>query len=199
MLRPMTFDQKRFPGQLGHWSWHCAINAAPSFLIAAVVLELWKSPVAVGGILAAIATFVLGYAVLTSFSGPLSDPQSLPARALRVGKRIRLGISLLSLLVLLPALSQVPDESVMFLPDFWCGVVAAIAVNWVGEFFGFGSNWMSDADRVGFLAVYLTTLIEGLILSFMLLMLSFFSLVVLQIRRRRRGGERAGEGVGSAE
>ena len=43
-----------------------------------------------------------------------------------------------------------------------------------------------DGATASFLPVYATTLLEGFILSFLLLMIAFFALVFLQMRDRRR-------------
>jgi hypothetical protein len=48
----------------------------------------------------------------------------------------------------------------------------------------------------GFVQIYATTMLEGLILSFLLLMISFFALIILQARDRRKvfsPGERSVE------
>ncbi len=63
-------------------------------------------------------------------------------------------------------------------PDFWCG---RAAVHAAFQLFG------SDVDMyAGFLPVYITTLLEGFILSFILLTISFFAVIFLQSRDRRR-------------
>jgi hypothetical protein len=42
-----------------------------------------------------------------------------------------------------------------------------------------------NSTTQGFFPVYATTLLEGFILSFILLMISFFALILIQIKNRR--------------
>jgi hypothetical protein len=51
-----------------------------------------------------------------------------------------------------------------------------------GTFFRFDRG---DATG-GFLPVFTTTMLEGFIISFLLLMISFFALIVLQMRDRKK-------------
>ena len=177
-MHPATFRH-----QLRHWTFHCLLNALPSFIIAAAWLKL-RSPVAVAAMLAAIGTFILLYATLTSLDGPLSDRNHVFSRALKLGAKIRAWISGLSLLL-------VPTEKLMMLtPDFWCGFLSVGLLNQAGQFFNPGSNFFhlvsgTTTDK-GFLPIYATTLLEGFILSFILLMISFFAVIFLQSRDRRK-------------
>lgn len=188
----MTFERERFPRQLAHWSLHAGVNALPSFLIAGRLLELWQKPAATLAMLAAIATFALGYALLTSFRGPFSDPGSIAARAVRLGTTIRIWVTAISVVALLPVVTAGPNgvgESgvvVFFLPDFWCGLGAAMVVGWVVQLLGSATGPLPDQlDSFGM--AYAMTVIEGVLLSLLLLLISFFCLVGLQIRDRRRG------------
>jgi hypothetical protein len=47
-------------------------------------------------------------------------------------------------------------------------------------------NANSNAADTTFLPVYATTMLEGFILSFLLLMISFFALIFLQMRDRKK-------------
>lgn len=177
-MHPATFRR-----QLRYWSFHCLLNALPSFIIAAIWLRL-RSPVAVAAMLAAIATFILLYATLTSLHGPLSDPNHVFSRALKLGATIRAWISGLSLLL-------VPTEKLMMCaPDFWCGFLSFALLNRAAELFHPGTNsfnfFNGTATDKGFLPIYATTLLEGFILSFILLMISFFAVIFLQSRDRRK-------------
>ncbi len=169
------------PRQLRFWALHCSVNALPSFLIALVWIGLWQHPVAIAAMLAAVATFIAGYTLTCLVAAPLRDPRSLVARALGIGLGIRCWISGLSLLAI------VYSPLVTVMPDFWCGYAAALAVERFGTLTGltaFGD--LVDARRVNFVTVYATTLVEGLILSIMLSMFSFFALVVVQALERRK-------------
>lgn len=163
-----------FPRQLRYWTLHCSLNALPSFCIALAFLGFWKTPSAVAAMCCAITTFILLYAALTSMNGPFSDENHILPRALKLGAKIRGWISGLSLLVVFtPAVSATPD--------FWCGFISVSCTNFLlkspGDSFDLAS---------GFLPVYITTMFEGMILSFILLMISFFAVIFLQSHERRK-------------
>jgi hypothetical protein len=175
-----TFSQA-FPRQLRFWLLHCLLNAAPSLGIALGWMTLWRSPQAVAAMFSAIGTFVLLYATLTALPGPLSRPDHLLSRSLRLGAKVRGWISGISILLLpLPVL-------LIFLPDYWCGWAAIMLVNLPSRATGAPPVFSTEggADSAEFLPVYLTTLIEGFLLSFVLLMFCFFALLVVQARERK--------------
>lgn len=177
----MKIDRTRLPAQARYWTLHCCINALPSFIVAAFYLQMITHPACVAAMLLAILTFIAAYTVVTSIEGWFSDSQSVLSRALKVGVRIRLIISLVSLPLLLPS------ALAFFVPDVWAGMLASATVNWVGTVLGAGGTWIGPTEsHPHALAVYATTMIEGLIISFMLLMLSFFSLLILQARDRKK-------------
>lgn len=179
----MTFDPAVFPRQLRYWSLHCLLNAGPSLGIALGWMGLWQSPVAVAAMFSAIATFILLYSVLTSLRGPLADPDHILSRALKLGARIRAWISFISLLAIPTGIL------VLFTPDYWCGMIAITLLNGATRFLGATEPFFvadPDVAQRHFLPVYTTTLLEGFILSFLLLMIAFFSLIVLQSRDRKR-------------
>lgn len=162
-----------FLTQIRYWSFHCILNALPSFWIALKFLQLWKQPSSVVAMICAIITFIFLYAAVTSFSEPLSDRQHLFSRALRLGAKFRAWISAGSLVALLFG-----KDVMVMLPDMWCGFLAAALVNQA-----FGGN--TPASSFSFLQVYSTTMVEGFILSFLLLLISFFAVIFLQARDRR--------------
>jgi hypothetical protein len=173
----------RFLRQLRHWTFHCLINALPSLIIAAVWMKLGKNPTALAAMFAAIATFIFLYATLTSLQGPLADDSHLFSKALGLGTRIRLWISGLSLIIVSA------EEMLMFVPDLWCGMLSLALLNGAAQWLNPGSNAFRFMDgnstTQGFFPVYATTLLEGFILSFILLMISFFALILIQIKNRR--------------
>lgn len=178
-MNPSTF-LTAFPRQLRFWTFHCTLNALPSFCIALIVLQLWKSPQAIVAMLFAIATFILLYTTITSLIEPLTDDRHVLSRSLRLGTKIRAWISGLSMLmVFTPAMS--------FTPDFWCGFISVNITNSLFKSAGSRVDLL-DASGLnsGFSPVYLTTLLEGLILSFLLLMISFFAVMFLQARDRKK-------------
>jgi len=181
----MPTFRKCFPGKLRFWAIHCTINALPSYLIAVVWLELWPVAHAHWAMLTAVLTFVFGYAVLTSWVPVLREGRNLFTRALKVGLVIRTVISCLTVFV-------VPlGIFLLFTPDYWCGQVAVNVVAWWYDLLGLESTLGSRLDSVGksidtgFMEIYLTTVLEGLILSFMLFILSFIAIIILQMRDRK--------------
>lgn len=190
----MTFDPAVFPRQLRYWTLHCLLNAAPSLGIALGWLGLWKHPAAVAAMFTAIGTFILLYAFLTSLRGPFSDPGHILSRALRLGTKIRAWISGLSCLALPTGVGM------LFTPDYWCGLISISLVNGTARFLGSTRPWFQpDTDgrnTTTFSPVFATTLLEGFILSFLLLMIAFFALIFLQMRDRKKTYPRmAGPGV----
>lgn len=182
-----TFS-KCFPGKLRFWAIHCTINALPSYLIAVVWLELWPVAHAHWAMLAAVCTFIIGYAVLTSWLPVLREGRNLFTRALKVGLVIRTVISCLTVCV-------VPlGILLLFTPDYWCGQFAVVIVDWCYDLAGleatlgsrFNDGYVDGSSLyTGFMEIYLTTLVEGLILSFLLFILSFIAIIILQMRDRR--------------
>ncbi len=173
-----------FLKQLKYWSLHCSINALPSFIMAGLYLNLWQRPGSVAAMLAAIGTFVLLYATITSLPGPFRDADSPFSRALKLGTRIRIGISALSLCL-------IPMELILLNPDFWCGWLAMGIVNAAGQhLLGIGEFMTVEKNTAA--SIYLTTLLEGFLLSTILMMISFFALIFGQMRRRKKFGEAAG-------
>lgn len=172
-----------FLRQLRYWSLHCSLNALPSFGIALAYLGLWKNPEGVAAMLAAIATFILLYATLTSLRGPLSNPGHVLSQSLKLGTKIRSWISGISLLM-------VPlGPAMLFMPDFWCGFLSVSILNQTYKVLGLGIEVLSgnpSNSNVGFLPVYLTTMLEGFIISFLLLMISFFALFFVHRKAQRR-------------
>lgn len=167
-----------FPRQLRFWTVHGTLHALPSFCVAAGFLHLGKSPVAMAAMAIGIAGFVLLFATVTSLWPALSDDRHPLARALRFGAKIRSGIAAVSLLLVMTA--------PILTPDFWCGFLAAGA----GQAFlhAIGNNaeiFSGNRGPMEFLPVMLVTLLEGVVLAFFLLLISFVVLVVQQFRARR--------------
>lgn len=177
--------RKSFPGKLRFWALHSMINALPSYLIAVVWLGLWAVAHAHVAMLAAVVTFVVGYAVLTSWVPVLREGRNLFTRALKVGLVIRTVISCLTIFA-------VPlGMLLLFTPDYWCGQIAVVTVARCYDLLGLEATLASRLDSVassidtGFMEIYLATVLEGLILSFLLFILSFIAIIILQMRDRR--------------
>lgn len=173
----------RFPRQFGHWALHGSLNATPSFIIAMVLMELRKNPAAIAAMLLAIGFFIVAFAVITSLPGPLAEKTHVLSRSIRLGAKIRTWIACISIpMAFLPPLA-------IFLPDTWCGLLAISAQNAICRLPGMESYAFSvdgGAATMGFLPVFTTTLLEGFIISFLLVMISFFCVIFLQSRDRKR-------------
>ncbi|MBX3741106.1 MAG: hypothetical protein KF712_08960 [Akkermansiaceae bacterium] len=185
------------PRQLRFWSLHCTLNALPSLAIALGWLGLWQSGHAILAMVSAIVSFILLYTLATSLIRPLADDGSILSRALKLGTKIRVWISVTSL----PAIAT--GGGAFFTPDFWCGFGASAIVRSLGIFSSTGrlpGVFKPEPPRIGdasFGLVYLTTMLEGLLLSMLLFMLSFFCVILLQ-RRDRKMACASGSPVGEA-
>lgn len=181
-----TSFRTAFPRQLRYWTLHCLINALPSLIIAGVWLKMFGKPAAMAAMFAGIGSFILIYSTATAAWRPLSDGAHILSRSLRLGAKIRLWISLGSL----PLLAQ--QSTIAWAPDSWCGVGAAYAVGGFLSASGAGPMKLGEASQPDFAEVYAVTMMEGFILSFLLLMISFFSLIFLQAKDRRKAFTAAG-------
>ncbi len=180
-----------FPTQLRFWALHCGLTALPSFCIA---LTQFNSPQAILAMLCGIATFVFGYAFLTSTPIYGKVHGGLIGRSIKLGTRIRMIISLASLPLLIPLIGQnmesmgEPPEYLFYAPDFWFGYAAIIVVF-------IGLNAVTGGSPAGnlndgsfgqdFLTPYATTLVEGLLISVSLVFIAFITLIILNFRRNR--------------
>ncbi len=108
------------------------------------------------------------------------------ARALKVGLILRAAISVITVL-LVPL-----GGFLLFAPDYWCGQISVNVVAYLFGIIGLTSTLnesISGIERVsstGFLEVYSTTMLEGVILSFMLFVLSFIAVIFLQMKDRKK-------------
>ncbi|RYD21654.1 MAG: hypothetical protein EOP88_10640 [Verrucomicrobiaceae bacterium] len=174
-----------FPRQLRYWTFHCTLNALPSFGIALWILGLRNDPAAIAAMASAVVTFILLYSTITSVRSPFSQEAHILSRALKLGAKIRAWTSAISIpLAFTPVL--------IFLPDLWCGLFATIIVNQTmvlpGDPVPFNPGMESSP---GFAPVYVATMIEGFLLSGILLCISFLAIVFLQWRDRYRLYEEA--------
>ena len=170
----------RFPRQLGHWTMHGLFNALPSFIIVVFVMNVKRPETAVPAMLLAIACYIFAFSIITSLDGPLAGKDHLLSRALRLGTRIRTAIACLSLPLLV-----IGEAALFFVPDTWCGWAAVLAYEYLGKFAGAGDS-LNLVERGEFLPIFIITLIEGFIISFLIVMISFFCIIALQSRARRR-------------
>ncbi len=174
----MSIDPEALPRQFRYWLLHVSLNALPSFVIALSVLDFRHRPGAVVAMLAGIG-FVIGcLTLLTSLEGPLAHPESLPARALKAGVRIRSAISLGG------ALLAIVTKSGFLLIDLWLGLIACSITEGVGRMLK--SGMFPGLRREGFLPVFSTVVVEAVLIAFIVVMISFFALLVIQRRESRK-------------
>lgn len=171
-----------FPRQLRYWTIHSSINALPSLGIALVFLKLWKNPEAIAAMISAIAVVVLIYATVTSLLEPFSNRSHILSRSLHLALKIRIWIVGISIGLISTGIGAT------YTPDFWCGFFANHVLKLLGHFFfgGYSGLDVSNVDGQSFFPVFATTLLEGLILSVLLMLIAFFSIIFLQGRDRRR-------------
>lgn len=182
--------RSNFPRKLNFWFWHCLFNALPSYVIAVKWLKLWEKPHAQLAMLCAVVVFIFGYAFVTAFFRFLSDGKTIFARALKVGLVVRIVVSFLTVIM------ATDEQTLLFTPDVWCGILASGLIDYVFDFLGFkvgligssnigGGSVLQDGFHL-FREVFFTTVLQGLILSFGLFMVSFLALLVIQIRDRKK-------------
>lgn len=85
------------------------------------------------------------------------------------------------------SITVLPFGGMALVPDFWCGYFSAQIVSWsMGASADFTSFQALAGIKGGFLDIYLTTMLEGLILSGLLLFISFIAVLFIQSRDRRK-------------
>ena len=181
----MNETTTRFLKQFRHWGLHCAICAAPSFAIAGLFLNFFDSAANTAAMLAGITLFILGYSLLSTFWKPLHDPEHPLSKSLRLALKIRLFISAASLFFLILAASGGGDSAfgaLLFLPDYWAGMLAFTILNHSMGFFGV-IEMLPESEN--FITTLIWTLLEGGILSFALFMLTFFCLMIVSARQKK--------------
>ena len=173
-------EKEKLGPQLRFWTLHVGLTALPSFMVA---LIQFNTVPAILAMLAGILTFILGYSLLcaSTFYARLTGA-SLLGEAVRKGTRIRLVLSLVTAPLLFGAFVQWP--TVLFAPDFWAGFAAVIIVGWVSSIAGFGRVEPVEGE-INFLQTYFITVVEGVLISFTLVLLVFFCLLFLNRRAHR--------------
>ena len=167
-----------FLSELKFWSFHCSLTALPSFLMAGVSLEYFKSPSSVAAMLLAVLVFIFGYTLLTTFLKPFQEKQNLISRALQAALQARLVVTLMTILVFILDIKE--QTTLPYLPDYWAGFLSGMVINSVS------GGELLEAKTVPFFLVFSWTILEGIILSFLLFMLTFFCLLVVTISQKRK-------------
>lgn len=172
----MTFPTADFLRNLRFWTLHCSITALPSFLIAGFLLRLFQKFAPSLAMVTGVFFFILAYTTLSTFVPTLNDRKTLFSRALRIALKIRIGLSAAGVIGL-----AVP-YLLLFHPDYWAGMLAKGILETGYRYLGPGNYDLSQSDH--FLAILLWTITEGLILSFLLIFLSFFSLLIVNRQQK---------------
>lgn len=166
-----------FPRQLRFWAFHCCLGALPSFFIAVIFTSLHTNVEAVTAMLSATGIFILSYAAITSFVPALSDERHILARALKVGVKARCWLS--AFILLIPPLGVL-----LILPDVSCFWISALIVSLAARELGLKARLMDTPGMAGFGEMFITTIIQGVMLSFTVLFFSFCAAMILQSRDR---------------
>lgn len=175
-------ERSQLGPQFRFWLLHVSLTAVPSFFFA---LMAFNTVMAVAAMLAGIATFVVGYTLLGSSTFYMKMSGASPlGRAVKIGARIRVIISLATAPLLLGFYVGLP--LLFFSPDYWAGFGAVAIVQQVASLVvGQRVELMDGSPH--FLPTYAVVIAEGLIISFTLVLLVFFSLLVLNRKAARAG------------
>lgn len=182
----------RFLRNLGFWSLHGVVSALPGFCIAMWMVRLSENPFAFVAMLSALLTMILVITSLMSIWPSLTAWQTLPSRGLRCGLVLRAicsGASFFIIITVLATNGRDGNPILIALPDLWTGLGAVLSISLISDFFGFGqplSGIMDGSMNLSFAMIYLISLIHGLILCFLIFIVSFVSMLVLQIRDRKK-------------
>ncbi|MFM2199182.1 MAG: hypothetical protein RLZZ505_2614 [Verrucomicrobiota bacterium] len=183
-----------FLRSLVFWSLHGVVSALPGFCIAMWMVRLSENPSALLAMLSALLTIILVIASLMSFRPSLTAWRTLPSRGLRCGLVLRAicsGASFLIVITVLATNGRDGNPVLIALPDLWTGLGAVLTVAAISDFFSSGNPFSGIFDLGGpanlsFAMIYLISLIHGLILCFLIFIVSFVSMLVLQIRDRKK-------------
>jgi len=179
-------DGSQIGPQFRFWMVHVCLTAMPSFCFALIA---FNAPMAIAAMLAGIASFVCGYTLLCSLTiyGQLAGASTL-GRAVKIGARIRVIISLATAPLLLGIFVGLPLT--LFAPDYWAGLGAVTIVQHAWRLvLGQPLDLMNGS--ADFIPTYCVVIVEGLLISFTLVLIVFFCLLVLN-RKASRAGDRLG-------
>jgi hypothetical protein len=162
---------------LRHWGFHALWCASPSFLMAYRVGG-FRSAEAVAGMVAGIATVVLALALVTSSRVfRRQEREGLLRCAVRIGSRIRSGISAVGLLGMVWPTPLV----ILALPDLLAGIAALAVVEGAGQVLH--GRRVSVTDDPGFVVAYAATVIEGALIAGTLVVVVTATLLFLRAAR----------------
>jgi hypothetical protein len=181
-----------FLRNLGFWSLHSVVSALPGFCIAMWLVKLYENPFAFLAMLSALFTMILVITSIMSIWPSLTAWRSLPSRGLWCGLVLRAicsGASFIIIITVLAINGRDGHPILIALPDLWTGLGAVLSITVISDFFGFEPSFleiMSRPANISFAMIYLISMINGLILCFLIFIVSFVSMLVLQIRDRKK-------------
>jgi len=185
-----TLKPNTLTNQLRYWSLHCGLTGLPSFCLALIYFNSTTNVVAM---LTGIATFIICFSAITSSSLYRKLHSGIVGRSIRLGTRIRMIVSLAGLPFLLPLIGHdvdqdnIPSMFVLFTADFWFGYAALMITAVVGQALGGNYNGIGSSNfEADFAFTYMTTVVEGLLISVSLVLIAFFTLIILNTKRRRQ-------------
>jgi hypothetical protein len=173
-----------FSHQLRFWTLHVPLNALPSFIIAVSLFRFDRQPFAIFTMLIAIVLFIFVLSAITAMMPDLNRQGHPLARALRATMILRAWMSGLS-----AAMLVIAPPSMGIVPDFWCGYVSAALAGGISKSFHLASSTVTAG---GSMPVFLTTVVEGLIIAICIAMITFFLCLYFQSRDRRKAFTSAG-------
>ncbi|KAF0181101.1 MAG: hypothetical protein FD161_407 [Limisphaerales bacterium] len=178
---------------LRYWTFHVCVSAAPSFLFA---YGLSRKPERLWGMVLGVAFFIALYTLFSHWTYPSEKSSALWRRAMRLATWIRTVWAILALPGLMLGNKAL---KVMFSVDLIAGMIATSLTYFIGKFPPVG--WVRimiagpDAnqrrhhvlvgDMDSLLPTFLTTVIEGFILSGLLFCIAFVCLWAFAFRARR--------------
>ena len=153
------------------WTWHCLINAFPSFLLAGIHLGYFGSASATLAMLSGILFFILAYSTIFTVVPWFHNPESRLTRALSLALVFRLVLMVIGMIgVMAPII-------IFFHPDYYAGLAAFIIQQETYQIL-FGTQIeMEQLDS--FFDIFLWTILEGSILTLFLLAFSLLALLVV--------------------
>lgn len=180
---------------LRYWTFHVCVSAAPSFVFMVRDTTGWPP---VTGMLLGIGFFIALYTALAPITFPKAESAGLWRRAIRLGTKTRTGCSLLAI----PG-AATSDGNIFvyfFMPDMWAGMAAWSLTDAIGRLGPLRSLriWLTSPDAsvrhenvwVGDMGsvfpTFLTTVIEGFLLSGLLFLIAFVCLGALKLAARRK-------------
>lgn len=186
--------------EIKHWSIHAAFCSTPNFLLA--LMGGYSRLESIVAMLFTIACFIFVYASFSSSSAYKNDKKPTNFRkAIRLGAKIRSGISLAGILGFIPSMFGLPVIGAIFMaPDMYAGMLAIFCSSFFFKYPSPFTRYASGAtglEAAGFYDILLTgradafiptvvtTAIEGLIITLSILIITYTIIFFRSIKSRR--------------